>query len=72
MIGALSTAVLGLHSAVSSATQSAGNVVKASSTGKNLDGDLVNLKTASVNYAADAAVVKTVGKMEKALLDIRV
>ncbi len=70
MSSALSTAITGLSSAVARATQSAGNIVKASSTGKNLDGDLVNLKVASTDYAANAVVIKKEEKMQKALLDI--
>ena len=72
MSDALSIAVNGLNNAVSRVTQSASNIVNASSTGKNLDSDLVDLKTDSTNYAANAAVIKAVEKDNKALLDIKV
>ena len=68
----LSTAVSGLNSAVSRATQSARNIVNASSTGKNIDKDLVDVNKDKTDYAANAAVIKTTRKMEKALLDIMV
>ncbi len=70
MSSVLSAAINGLSSTVARATQSAGNIVKASSTGKNLDGDLVNLKAASTDYAANAVVIKKEENMQKALLDI--
>jgi hypothetical protein len=72
MFSSLSAAGTGLYQAVARATQSAGNVVNASSTGKNIDADMVNLKIASTDVAANAAVVKTSEKMQKALLDIKV
>jgi flagellar basal body rod protein FlgC len=72
MSDALSVAVNGLNASVSRATQFAGNIVKASSTGKNLDGSLVGIKTESVDYAANATVIKTEEKLQKALLDIKV
>ena len=70
MSSALSTAVSGINSAVSRATQAAGNIVKASSTENNLDKNLVNLSTATTDVAANAAVIKTAKKEQKALLDI--
>ena len=70
MSSVLSTAINGLSSAVARATHSASNIVKASSTGKNLDADLVNLKVASTDYASNAVVIKKAEKMQKALLDI--
>ena len=72
MSSALSKAINGLHQTVTRATQSVGNIVNGSSTGKNIDGDLVNLKAASIDYAANATVIKTESKMQKALLDIKV
>lgn len=72
MSDVLSTAISGMNSAVSNATQSARDIVNASSTGKNLDASLVNMKVAQVDYAANAAVVKIAKKMSDALLDIEV
>jgi len=72
MSDVLSTAITGLNSAVSRATHSANDIVNASSTGKNLDASLVNLKASQVDYAANAAVVKIAKKMSDALLDIEV
>jgi flagellar hook protein FlgE len=72
MSSSLSTTVTGLYQTVSRATQSADNIANASLTGKNVDGDLVNLKTDSATYAAEADVVKTEEKMQKSLLDIKV
>jgi flagellar hook protein FlgE len=72
MSDALSIAVNGLNQAVSHATQSAGNIANASLTGTNVDGDLVNLSVAKTDYAANATVIKTEEKMQKALLDIKV
>ena len=71
MSDALSIAVNGLNSSVARATQSARNIVKASSTGENLDVSLVNLRTERTNVTAAAAVIKTVHIMDKALLDIK-
>jgi hypothetical protein len=70
MCSPLSAAGAGLYQAVARATQSACNVVKASSTGENIDGDMVNLALEKTNVAVNAAVVKTTGQMQKALLDI--
>ncbi len=70
MSSAFTTAVNGINSAVSRATQSASNIVKASSTGKNVDTDLVNIKSASIDVAANAVVIKEEEKIQKALLDI--
>ncbi|MGB9152581.1 MAG: flagellar basal body rod C-terminal domain-containing protein [Alphaproteobacteria bacterium] len=72
MSNALSIAVNGLNSAASLAVKSATNIVNSSSTGNNVDGALVTLSSASTDYAANAAVIKTVDKMNKALLDITV
>lgn len=71
MSNALSLAINGINSAVSLASQSATNIVNASSTGQNT-ADIVNVKIASTDMAANAAVIKTVAKMNKALLDIKV
>ncbi len=70
MSDALSIAVNGINSAVSRATQSASNIANASLTGKNIDGDLINLRTTSTDVAANVAVIKTAEKNQKALLDI--
>jgi len=70
MFSPLSAAGTGLAQAVSRATQSADNVVNASSTGKNIDGDMVNLAVAKTDAAANASLIKTEEKMQKALLDI--
>lgn len=72
MSSALSIAANGITSAVSRATQSAANIVNASSTGKNIDTDLINLNQSSTDVAANAAVLKIAEKMDKALLDITV
>jgi len=72
MSSALSIAVNGINAAVSRATQSASNIVNASSTGTNLDSDLVNVKVASTDVAANAAVIRATEKEQKALLDITV
>jgi flagellar hook protein FlgE len=48
------------------------NIVNASSTGGNIDADLVSIMVEKTNYAANVEVIKTVGKMNKALLDIKV
>jgi len=72
MSNALSVAINGINAAVSLASRSANNIVNASSTGKNVDGDLINVGVASTDMAANAAVIKTVDKMNKALLDITV
>jgi flagellar hook protein FlgE len=72
MSSALSIAVNGLNASVAKATQAASNIVNASSTGGNVDGSLIALKSASTGFKADAAVIKTVDKMNKALLDITV
>ncbi len=72
MSNALSIAVSGINSAVAQAAQSANIIVNASSTGGSVDGALVNLKVASVDVAANAAVIRTADKMNKALLDIKV
>jgi hypothetical protein len=61
----------GLSQAVSRATQCAGNVVKASSTGKNVDGDVVNLVSAKEDFSANAAALKAEEKRQEALLDIK-
>ncbi len=72
MSSALSTAVNGINAAVARTTQSVGNIVNASSTGNNLDANLVAVGINAANVATDAAVIKTVDKMNKALLDITV
>jgi flagellar hook protein FlgE len=72
MFSPLSAAGNGLSQAVSRATQSAGNVANASLTGKNIDGDMVNLAAAKTDFAANASAIKTEEKMQKALLDIKV
>lgn len=66
----LSTAVTGLYRTVAGATHSANNVVNASSTGKNIDGDMVNLVMAKTQFVANVQTIKTYDKMQKALLDI--
>jgi len=70
MSSAIQTAVNGITQAVSQATQSAAGIVNASSTGKNIDGDLINLKIDSTQVSANAAVIRTSEKTQKALLDI--
>jgi hypothetical protein len=72
MSNALLTAVNGINSAVSRATQSATSIVNSSSTGGNLDANLININADSTDVAANVAVIKTVDKMDKALLDIKV
>jgi len=72
MPDALSLAVNGLYAAVSRASQSANNIVNASSTGNNLDASLINLKVADTQFAANATVIKNEEKLHKALLDIKV
>ena len=72
MSSALSIAANGINSAVSRATQSAVNIVNASSTGENLDADLININQSSTDVSANAAVLKIAEKMDKALLDITV
>ena len=71
MFSALPTAVSGLTQSVARATQSASNIANASLTGKNVDEDLVKLSMAKTDYAANATVIKTEQKMQKALLDIK-
>ncbi len=70
MFPALSSSLNGLSRAVSSATQSAGNVVNASSTGKNIDSDIVKFGIAKTVYSANAAAIRAEDKMHEALLDI--
>jgi hypothetical protein len=70
MFNPLSSAVTGLYQAVARATQSANNVVNASSTGKNIDEDMVNIGSAKTEVAADATVIKIEQEMQKTLLDI--
>jgi flagellar hook-associated protein FlgK len=72
MFSTLPAAVTGLYRAVSLATQSASDVVNASSTGKNIDEDMVNLNVAREEFAANADVIKTEEKMQKSLLDMKV
>jgi hypothetical protein len=72
MSNALSIAVNGVNSAISSALKSTTTIVNGSSTGQNVDGALVNLQAASKDVAANAAVIRTVQKTQKALLDILV
>jgi flagellar hook protein FlgE len=72
MSSALSAAVTGLYQTVARTTQLANNIANASLTGKNVDGDIVNLAQEKTNYAAGAAVIKTEQKMQDALLDIKV
>ena len=72
MSEAISTAINGLDLSVSRVSQSTGNIVNALSTGKNTDGDLVAISAASVNYAANATVIKIARKMESTLIDIKV
>jgi len=74
MSSALSIAVGGINQAINRATQAATNIVNASSTKnnseKNVDGDLVAIKSAGTDVAINATVIKTEHKMQKALLDI--
>ena len=70
MSEALSIAVGGINQAISRAAQAANTIATASSTGQNVDGALVAVKSASVDVATNAAVIKTEHKMQKALLDI--
>ncbi|MFA5040568.1 MAG: hypothetical protein WC464_02920 [Bdellovibrionales bacterium] len=70
MFTALSTAVTGINQAVARATQSAGNVVNASSTGKDIARDMVNINVAKTEVAANATVIKTQNEMGKTLLNI--
>ncbi|MDE1900384.1 MAG: hypothetical protein KGI37_01925 [Alphaproteobacteria bacterium] len=70
MSSALSIAVGGINASVARATQSATNIVNASSTGNNLDANLVSLNTDQTDVAANAAVIRTVKKMDQSLLDI--
>jgi flagellar hook-associated protein FlgK len=72
MFGSLSATATGLYQAVALATQSASNVANASLTGKNIDEEMVNLLKAQTDFAANAAVLKTEGKMQRSLLDIKV
>jgi flagellar hook-associated protein FlgK len=72
MFGSLSATATGLYQAVARATQSANNIANASLTGKNIDEDMVNLIKAQTDYAANAKVIQTEGKMQRALLDISV
>ena len=72
MSSVLSTAVTGLYRSVSRATQSADNIANASLTGKNPDKDLIDLSEDKAAFAANATVIKTAEKMQKALLDIKV
>ena len=72
MSSALSIAVNGFNASVAKATQAVGNIVNASSTGKNVDGDLIKLKAASTGASENAAIIKTEKKTQKALLDITV
>jgi len=72
MSNALSIAVNGINATVSRATQSASNIANASLTGKNIDSDLINLRASVTNVAANADVIKTEEKNQKALLDIQV
>jgi len=67
-----STAINGMNQAVARATQSANNVVNASSTGSDIAKDLVDIKVASVEVAANATVIKAQQKMQESLLDIEV
>jgi len=66
------TAVNGINQAVARATQSASNVVNASSTGADIAKNLVDIKVASVEVAANAMVIKAQKKMQESLLDIKV
>ncbi|MFA4994359.1 MAG: hypothetical protein WC521_03550 [Bdellovibrionales bacterium] len=72
MFDTFSIAINGINAAVSRATQSASNIANGSLTGKNLAEDLVNVQIATVDVAANAAVIKSQAKMHKALLDIKV
>ncbi len=72
MSNALSIAANGINQAVSRATQSAVNIVNASSTGKNIDGDLINIQSDKTSVAANATVIRSEEKMQKSLLDITV
>jgi len=70
MSDALSIAVNGLNASVARTTQSVGNIVNASSTGNNLDANLVKISAEKTNIAADADVIKTVRKEQQSLIDI--
>ena len=70
MSDALSIAVNGINASVARTTQSVRNIVNASSTGNNLDGNLVNIASDKINVAADVDVIKTVHKEQQSLLNI--
>jgi hypothetical protein len=72
MSGILSIAVSGLNSAAQRFANATSSIVNASSTGGSGDVTpaLVSTIADKTDYAANAAVVKTVEKTDKALLDI--
>ena len=73
MSTALSLAVNGINNVIVRATQATADLVNASSTGAaNVDGDLIQVNQAGNDLAANALVIKTEAKMEKALIDIKV
>ncbi|MDD3372034.1 MAG: hypothetical protein PHE27_09450 [Alphaproteobacteria bacterium] len=72
MFSPLSSVGTGLYQAVSRATQSATSVVKASSTGENIDENMVALVKANADLEANVAALKAQQKMQRALLDITV
>lgn len=72
MSDALQTIVHGIQRSVSRATQAVNDIVNASSTGQNIDKDMVDVKIASHEVAMQTAVIKADKKMKDALLDIEV
>ena len=64
------TCVLINNASVARTSQSVANMVNASSTGNNLDANMVAVASEKPYVAANAAVIKTVKKMDQALLDI--
>jgi len=72
MSDALQTIVHGIQRSVSRATHAVSNIVNASSTGQNVDKDMVDVKIASHEVAMQTAVIKADKKMKDALLDIEI
>jgi hypothetical protein len=73
MSSAISTAVNGLNNAVTRIANATSNIVNASSKSSKIDlnADVISSKIAQTDYAANAAVIKTAEKNQKALLDIK-
>lgn len=72
MFGPLSVGANGLVDAVARATQSAVNVVNASSTGENIEEAVVKMSMAKTSVDLSASVLKAENQMRKSLLDILV